>query len=94
MAAFLALLATDCTNFVDMSIRLKAKIGIFCAFLEFFAGIFLGICISLYAANINFDYKNRHKDQRFMYEFGPCIYLGWAVIATELPNGSHFPSSF
>ena len=52
LAAFVALLATDCTNFVDMTIRQKAKMGIFVAFLEFFSGIALGICVSLYASNI------------------------------------------
>ena len=52
LAAFVALLATDCTNFVDMTIKQKAKMGIFVAFLEFFSGIALGICVSLYASNI------------------------------------------
>lgn len=73
-----------------MTIKQKARVGIFVAILEFFAGVALGICISLYAANIDYDYNHRRKDQRFSYEFGPCIYIGWGLIGTTFVDGFLF----
>jgi hypothetical protein len=71
-----------------MTLRQKARVGIFCAGLEFFAGAFLGICVSLYAQNIEFDYDHPHKDQRIGYEFGPCIYMGWGMMGTCFADGT------
>jgi len=79
MCAFLSVLATDCTNFANMTVRQKGSVGVACACLELFSGTAIGICVSLYAANIKFDYDHPHKGQRYGYEFGPCIYIGWGM---------------
>ena len=56
-----------------------SSLGVACACLELFSGTAIGICVSLYAANIKFDYDHPHKGQRYGYEFGPCIYIGWGM---------------
>ena len=39
---------------------------------------------------LDYEYDHPHKDQRFKYEFGPCIYIGWGLIATTFANGFLF----
>ncbi|CBY33094.1 unnamed protein product [Oikopleura dioica] len=88
LSAFLGLIEGDCSNWADMSPRGKARVGILCGCLQFATGTMLGICVSLYAVNILYDYDHPHKDQRFSYEFGPCIYMGWGMMLTTYLTGA------
>ena len=78
-AAFLSTLSADCTNFANMTQKQKARIGIMCGLLgqyrglklglelihlEIGAGVAVGICVSLYAAHIKYEYDHPYKNQR------------------------------
>ena len=78
-AAFLSTLSADCTNFANMTPKQKARIGIMCGMLgqywgfeldfelkfsEIGAGVAVGICVSLYAAHIKYEYDHPYKNQR------------------------------
>ena len=38
MCAFLSILATDCTNFANMTFKQKGRVGVMCGCLELFSG--------------------------------------------------------
>ena len=50
---------------VDRLFDLVVVVGILCGCLQFATGTMLGICVSLYAVNILYEYDHPHKDQRF-----------------------------
>ena len=50
---------------VDGLFDLVVVVGILCGCLQFATGTMLGICVSLYAVNILYEYDHPHKDQRF-----------------------------
>ena len=45
-------------------IKNKARCGIICGILELVAGTSIGICASLFAAHIKYEYDHPYKNQR------------------------------